>query len=77
MYELVERIFQGVSFIAIGGAIAMIVFFIFAPSILGVDRTQRKLDGIGKQLDKISTQLGRIADRLGGAGKNADDQEDE
>jgi hypothetical protein len=34
MYELVEKIWHGVSFIAIGGVMAIIFFFIFAPSIL-------------------------------------------
>jgi len=35
MYQVVEKILFGVNFIAIGGVVALMFFFIFAPSILG------------------------------------------
>jgi len=64
MYELVEKIWQGVSFIAFGGAIALIFFFVFAQSILGSKTVHKQLDKLGEQVDKMNEQLKHIAAHL-------------
>jgi len=64
MYELVERIWQGVSFIAFGGAIALIFFLVFAPSIIGSKAIQKQLDKLGRQVEKMNEQLKQIAQLL-------------
>lgn len=64
MFELVETILYAVSFIAIGGMLAIIFFFIFAPSILGSKTIHKQLEKLDGQFEKINEQLGKIADRL-------------
>jgi uncharacterized protein YoxC len=64
MYELVEKIWHGVGFIAIGGAVALIFFFVFAPSILGSKTIHKQLDKLGKQIEEMNEQLKQIADHL-------------
>ena len=64
MFELVETILYAVSFIAIGGMLAIIFFFIFAPSILGSKTIHKQLDKLDGQFEKINEQLGKIADCL-------------
>ena len=64
MYELVERILQGVGFIAIGGALALIFFFIFAPSILGSKAIQKQIQHILHQLEQMNEQLKKITEHL-------------
>jgi hypothetical protein len=69
MYELVEKIWQAVSFIAFGGAIALIFFFVFAPSIIGSKAIHKQLDKLGGQVEKMNEQLKQIA-KLLEKGKN-------
>jgi uncharacterized protein YoxC len=64
MYELIEEILRGVSFIAVGGAVALIFFFIFAPSILGSKTIHKQLEQLGKQVEKMNEQLKQIAQLL-------------
>ncbi len=64
MYELVEKIWQTVSFIAFGGAIALIFFLVFAPSILGSKTIHKQLDKLGRQVEKMNEQLKQIAKLL-------------
>lgn len=64
MYELVEDILRGVSFIAVGGAVAIIFFFIFAPSILGSKTVHKRLENMGKQIEEMKEQLRQIAQHL-------------
>lgn len=64
MYELVEKIWNGVSFIAIGGVMAIIFFFIFAPSILGSKTINKQLDKLGKQIEEMNEQMRQISDHL-------------
>ncbi len=64
MYELIEEILRGVSFIAVGGAVALIFFFIFAPSILGSKTVHKQLESMGKQIEEMNEQLKQIAKHL-------------
>lgn len=64
MYDLVERIMWGVSFIAIGGAIALIFFLLFAQSILGSKTIHEQLEKLLRQGEQISQQLKQIAQHL-------------
>ena len=64
MFELVETILYAVSFIAIAGMLAIVFFFIFAPSILGSKTIHKQLEKLDGQFEKINEQLGKIADRL-------------
>lgn len=64
MFELVETILYAVGFIAVGGMLAIIFFFIFAPSILGSRTIHKQLEKLDGQFEKINEQLGKIADRL-------------
>ena len=69
MYELVEKIWQAVGFIAFGGAIALILLLVFAPSIIGSRAIQKQLDKLGRQVEKMNEQLKQIA-KLLEKGKN-------
>lgn len=64
MYELVEKILYGVSFIAIGGTLALVFFFVFAPSILGSRTIHKQLENLQRQTERMNEQLKQIAQRL-------------
>ncbi|MFB0524530.1 MAG: hypothetical protein ACETVZ_03255 [Phycisphaerae bacterium] len=64
MYDLVERIMWGVSFIAISGAIALIFFLLFAQSIVGSKTIHEQLEKLLRQGEQISKQLKQIAQHL-------------
>ena len=64
MYDLVEKIWHGVSFIAFGGVIALIFFLVFAQSILGSKTIHKQLDELGGQVEKMNEQLKNIAKNL-------------
>jgi len=64
MYEIVEKILFGVSFIAIGGAVALMFFFIFAPSILGSKTIHKQLEKLQREAELLNEQLKRMAENL-------------
>jgi len=64
MYELVQRIMWGVSFIAIGGTLAVMFFLIFAQSIVGLKTIHEQLEKLLRQGEQISEQLKQIAQHL-------------
>jgi hypothetical protein len=64
MYEIVEKILFGVGFIAIGGAVALMFFFMFAPSILGSKVIHKQLDKLQREAEQMNEQLKRIAGHL-------------
>ena len=70
MYELVEMILRNTSFIAVGGAIALIFFFVFAPSILGSKTINRQLRDLQKETEQINEQLKKISRQLENAVKS-------
>jgi hypothetical protein len=64
MYESVQKILFGVSFIAVGGALALMFFFVFAPSILGLKTIHKQLEKLQHQAELVNEQLKRIAAHL-------------
>jgi len=71
LYELVEKILWAVGFIAIGGAVALMFFLVFAQSILGSKTIHSQLEALLRQNRQICEQLKRIAQHLERDGKNA------
>jgi len=64
LYELVEKILWGVSFIAIGGALTIMFFLVFAPSILGSKTINTQIDKLLRQSEKMNEQLKQIIKHL-------------
>jgi len=64
MYGLVERILWGVSFMAVGGAVTVMFFLVFAQSILGSKTIHQQLERLLRQGEQISEQLKQIAKNL-------------
>ncbi len=64
LYELVARILTAVSFIAIGGAVAVVFFFVYAQFILGSKRIQHKLESLDAQLKRTNELLDEISRKL-------------
>ncbi len=64
VYELVEMILRNTSFIAVGGALALIFFFVFAPSILGSKTLHRQVKDLQKETEQINDQLRKISRQL-------------
>ena len=52
--ELVEKILWGVSFIAVGGALTLMFFLVFAPSILGLKAIHKQLEELLRQNKETS-----------------------
>ena len=57
MFELVQKILWAVSFIAVGGALALIFLFVFAQVIFGSHTIHKQLEVIKNQLDNILSAL--------------------
>jgi ABC-type uncharacterized transport system permease subunit len=64
LQELVQKILWAVSFIAIGGALAVMFFLVFAQSILGSRAISTLLEKLLRQNEEINQQLRRIAEHL-------------
>jgi len=64
LYELVQKILWGVSFIAIGGALVVMFFLVFAQSIVGSKTMCAQLDKLLRQNEDISRQLKQITEHL-------------
>jgi hypothetical protein len=64
MYGLVEKILVGVSFIAVGGAIALAFFAVFAQSIFGSKTIHVQLDRLLQQIEQTNEQLRQIIEHL-------------
>jgi predicted ATP-grasp superfamily ATP-dependent carboligase len=65
IYELVEKILWAVSFVAIGGALAVMFFLVFAQSILGLRTIHSQLEKLLHQAERMAEQLRQIAEHLG------------
>jgi len=66
IYGLVERILWAVGFIAIGGAVTLIFFLVFAQSILGLRTIHEQLEKLLRQGEQISEQLKQIVKHFEG-----------
>jgi hypothetical protein len=64
LLEFVEKILWAVSFIAIGGAVAVMFFLVFAQSILGSKTIHSQLEALLQQNREICEQLKQIAPHL-------------
>jgi len=64
MYELVEKILWAVSFIAIGGALVVMFFLVFAQSILGSKSIHTQLENLLHQAEQMTEQLKQISQHL-------------
>ncbi len=65
IYELVQKILWAVSFVAIGGGLAVMFFLVFAQSILGLRTIHTQLEKLLHQAEQMAEQLREIAQRLG------------
>jgi hypothetical protein len=64
LYELVEKILWAVSFIAIGGTLVIMFFFIFAQSIFGSKTIHSQLEILLRQNRQIGEQMKKIVQYL-------------
>ncbi|MHC4104559.1 MAG: hypothetical protein ACYSR9_06435 [Planctomycetota bacterium] len=64
LYELVEKILWAVTFMTIGGTLAIMFFLIFAQSILGSKTIHSQLEILLRQNRQICEQLKEIAEHL-------------
>jgi len=64
LLELVEKILWAVSFIAIGGVVALMFFLVFAQSILGSKTIHSQIEALLQQNREICEQLKQIARHL-------------
>ena len=64
LVEMVRRILWAVSFIAIGGAVTLMFFLVFAQSILGSKTIHSQLERLLRQTEDMSGQLREIAEAL-------------
>ena len=70
LHELVEKILWAVSFIAIGGTLALMFFLVFAQSILGSKTIHSQLEALLRQNRQICEQLKQIVQHLEKEKKN-------
>ena len=64
MIELLEKISQSTSYIAIGGTVALLFLLIFAQSIFGSRTTQSQLKSLIEHTNKMNEKLEEIARSL-------------
>jgi len=64
LFELVEKILWAVSFITIGGTLAVMFFLVFAQSIFGSKTIHSQLELLLRQNRQICEQLKHIAQYL-------------
>jgi len=75
MIELLEKISRSTSFLAVGGAVAVMFLLIFAQSIFGSKTTHSQLEKLIGQTDRMNRQLEDIARSLKEAGRGCDKKE--
>jgi hypothetical protein len=74
MIELLEKISRSTSFLAVGGAVAVMFLLIFAQSIFGSKTTHSQLEKLIGQTDRMNRQLEDIAHSLKEAGQGRDEE---
>jgi hypothetical protein len=70
MIELLEKISRSTSFLAVGGAVAVMFLLIFAQSIFGSKTTHSQLEKLIGQTDRMNRQLEDIARSLKETGRS-------
>jgi len=60
MLELVEMILRTTQFMAVGGGVAIIFFFIFAPQITGSKLITKQLEQLEKQTKKLNENIEKL-----------------
>ena len=68
--EMVQKLLFVVTFIAIGGLMSIVFFFIFGHSILGITRLQHQITSLEKATRDTNNLLESIEDKI----KNHKDQ---
>ncbi len=76
LFELVEKILWAVSFMAVGGTLAVMFFLVFAQSIFGSKSIHTQLDVLLRQNRQICEQLKQIAQSLEKEEKKSKKQEE-
>ena len=76
LYELVEKILWAVSFITIGGTLAVMFFLVFAQSIFGSKTIHSQLELLLRQNRQICELLKQIAQSLEKEEKKSKKQEE-
>ena len=66
MLEIVQKILYFVTFIAIGGTLCMLFFFIFAPSILGSRAISKQLVALDERIEQLGANLKQLAQSIEG-----------
>ncbi|MHC4742939.1 MAG: hypothetical protein ACYS8Z_13570 [Planctomycetota bacterium] len=78
MIELLEKISQSTSYIAVGGTVALIFLLIFAQSIFGSKTTQSQLKKLIDQGERMNEKLEDIARSIkSDGGKRPEEGHDE
>jgi len=72
MFETVESILRVTTFIAVGGLVAIMFFFVFAQSIMGSKTVHKQLKKLIGQNEQIISMLGRILKK---SPNNSDDND--
>jgi len=73
LLEIVKKILWAVSFLAIGGGLALMFVLVFAQSILGSKTIHSQLEALIKQSRQICEQLKQITQHLEKEKKNSED----
>lgn len=65
MIELLDKISQSTTYLAIGGTVAVLFLLVFAQSIFGAKTTQSQLKNLIGQTERMNERLEEIARNLG------------
>ena len=60
MHELVEIILRTTQFIAVGGGLAVIFFFVFAPHITGSKLITKQLEQLEREMKKLNENIEKL-----------------
>ncbi len=60
MLELIEMILRTTQFIAVGGGLAIVFFFVFAPHITGSKLITKRLEQLEKEMKKLNANIEKL-----------------
>lgn len=64
MFEVVQDILRAVTFIAVGGVVALVFFFVFAQTIIGSRTIHKQLQKLIEQNDQLERRLKELCLQL-------------